>query len=154
MPSLTPVDDNFFQTAPQRFVRSWTIDRPASAVWSELTGDTPLDWLPGLKLRWTSPRPLGAGATRSLDMFGRIKGEEFFYKWDEGRAFAFYVRELNVAAARSFAEHYEVEPLGDGRCVFTWKIAIDPVPAARLGGPIVRTVVAKIFAETGRHFGV
>lgn len=50
MPVLRPVDEGYFDLAPQRFSHTWSIARPAQAVWAELTSEQPLHWLRGLRL--------------------------------------------------------------------------------------------------------
>lgn len=153
MPSLKPVDETYFQRAPQRFVRTWSIAQPAERVWAELVSEHPLHWLRGLRLQWTSPRPFGVGTTRQ----GRTMGmtiDEYFFVWEDGRRCAFYVTQMNAPLFDSFAEDYVVEPDGDDRCRFTWCIAITPSRFGRMGAPMNKVMANRTFRDTGRYFNI
>ena len=152
MPKLTAVDETYFDSAPKRYAHTWSIARPAEQVWSELTGDRPLHWCRGLDLRWTSSRPLGVGATRRGKSLGLIVVDEYFFIWDEGSRYAFYITRANVPLFTSFAEDYVVEPDGPDRCRFTWRLAVTPSAFGKPGAPINGLVVRQLFKDTGRYF--
>lgn len=153
MPSLEPVDESFFASAPSRFSHTWSIARPAADVWAELTGDKPLHWCRGLSINWTSPRPFAVGTTRQAKVLGGVlKVQEHFFIWDEGRRYAFYVTKANAPLFRSVAEDYVVEPDGDGRCRFTWTIALTPTGLGKPGGPVNKLLFGRFFADTGKYF--
>jgi len=153
MPTLEPVDETYFERAPQRFVRTWSIAQPAEKVWAELTGDKPLHWERGLRLRWTSPRPFGVGTTRQGKMMGGMMTlDEYFFIWEEGRHCAFYGTHTNVPALKSFAEDYVVEPDSSDRCSFTWQIAMTPSALGRLSAPVNAMMANRTFRDTGRYF--
>lgn len=134
MATLKPVDERFFSTAPLRYSHTWTIPKPAEEVWADLVADKPLQCIPRLTLRWTSPRPLSVGATRRATCMGILKLDENFFIWDEGRRYTFYIFKSNLPLYRSFAEDYRVEPLRADRCQFTFRAAGDPTFVGRLGG--------------------
>ena len=76
--------------------------------------------------RWTSPRPLGLGATREIELSGNSFAlREYYFRWDEGRRYSFYGTECNRSVLRRFAEDYVVESTGRGSR-FTWTIAFEP----------------------------
>ena len=136
MPSLEPVGEGYFDRAPQRFACTWSIAQPAEKVWAELTSEQPLHWVPGLRLRWTSPRPFGVGTTRQgKSMGGAMTADAHFFIWEEGQRYALFVTQINVPLLKSFAEDYVVEPNGADGCRFTWRIAITPSALGRLGAP-------------------
>jgi hypothetical protein len=153
MPSLEPVDETYFDRAPQRFVETWAIAQPAEKVWAELTGDKPLHWERGLRLQWTSPRPFGVGTTRQGKMMGGMTTlDEYFFIWEEGRRCAFYGTHMNVPTFKSFAEDYVVEPDGVDRCRFTWQIAMTPSALGRLSAPMNKMLANRTFHDTSRYF--
>lgn len=154
MPSLAPVDETYFDRAPQRFAHTWSIAQPAEKVWAELVGEQPLHWLRGLRLRWTSPAPFGVGTTRQGKILGgAMTVDEHFFLWEEGRRHAFYVTRMNLPIVKSFAEDYVVEPDGPARCRFTWTIAATPSTLGRPGAPLNKVLADRIFRDTGRYFG-
>jgi Polyketide cyclase / dehydrase and lipid transport len=153
MPSLEPVDETYFERAPQRFVRTWSIAQPAEKVWAELTSEQPLHWVRGLHLRWTSPRPFGVGTTRQgKTMGGAMTVDEHFFIWEEGKRYAFYVTQINVPIVKSFAEDYLLEPDSANGCRFTWRIAITPSALGRPGAPLNKLMANRTFRDTGRYF--
>ena len=151
VPALKPVDESYFDLAPQRFSRSWSIARPADEVWAELVGEQPLYWCRGLRIRWTSPRPFGVGTTRRAKAMGGLSvGDAYFFIWEEGRRQAFYFARYNLPVFTSFAEDYLVEPEGTDHCRFTWQIALTPRPLGR--GPLNKLLFDYAFRATGRFF--
>lgn len=47
-----------------------------------------------------------------------------------------------------------MEPTSASTCRFTWTIAIESHPLARLAGPVNRLVLTTLFADTRRHYGL
>ena len=152
MATLTPVDESFLDTAPQRFSHTWEIARSAESVWAELTGDQPLHWCRGLNIRWNTPAPFGVGTTRTAKVLGLITMQEQYFLWEEGHRKAFFGASMNLPLFTSLAEDYIVEPLGADRCRFTWKIAVKPSPLGAPGGPLNALIFNNAFRDTGRHF--
>lgn len=154
MPALQPVDESFFATAPTKYSRTWSIARPASEVWAELTGDKPLHWCQGLNLQWTSARPFGVGTTRKGKVLGGVLSvDEHFFIWEEGRRYAFYVTKANAPLFKSLAEDYVVEPTGDASCTYTWTIAVQPSALGKPGKPVNDLLFKRFFDQTGKYFG-
>ena len=153
MPSMTPVDDSFFQSAPQLFSHTWEIEQPADVVWSQLTGDAPLSWVNGLKISWNTPAPFGVDSTRTAKVLGGlITFQEHYFIWEEGHRKAFYGAAANLPLFTRMAEDYVVEPRGENACRFTWKIAVEPSTLAKPGAPLNRLIFNLAFRDTGRHF--
>jgi hypothetical protein len=149
-----PVDDSFFGTAPSRLSDTFAISRPASEVWAELTADDTLSWCRILSsVEWTSSRPFGVGTTRTVRSLGGTSVlRERYFVWEEGRRQAFYVVQASAPLFRRFAEDYVVEPVSDSSCRFTWTIAYEPRPAARLSDPINRRLLGSLFKDTRKHY--
>jgi hypothetical protein len=152
MPSLTPVDESFFESAPQVLAHTWEIAQPAQAVWAELTGPQPLHWVRGLNVRWKSPAPYGVGSTRTASVLGLVTVQEHFFIWEEGHRKAFYASAANLPVFNALAEDYVVESRGPNACAFTWKIAIAPSPLGKPGAPLNRVVFGAGFRDTGKYF--
>ena len=153
MATLDPVDESYFERAPQRFAHSWSMARPAEEVWGELVGEQPLHWLKGLRLRWTSPPPYGVGTTRQGQMMGGMTTlDEYFFIWEEGRRCAFYGTQITIPVFKSFAEDYVVAPEGADHCRFTWRIAVTPSRFGRLGAPMNKVMAKRTFRDTSHYF--
>ena len=151
-----PVEAGFFESAPVRLKDSFEIALPAAQVWAELVGENPLSWCRVLKdITWTSPRPFGVGTTRTVRTQGSLSVfDEYFFRWEEGRQKSFYVVQARMPGFRAFAEDYLVEPLTESTCRFTWTIAYEPQPVARLMTAPNRLLLTTLFRDTRRHFGV
>ncbi len=131
---LEALDASFFDTAPYVYRLPVELDVPPERVWESLTSDRALaDWGLGLhRLEWTSPRPFGVGTTREVVLPGRAMAvRERFFRWEEGHRTTFYVTEANRPLLRRFGEDYLVEATPAG-CRFTWTVALEPLPRARL----------------------
>ena len=152
MPSLEPVDESYFDQAPQRFARTWSIARPAEVVWAELVGERPLHWCRGLNIGWSSPPPFGVGATRQAKVLGLLTGEEYFFVWEEGRRYAFYFTHANLPVFPTVAEDYVVEPDGADRCRFSWRVGLTPSALGKPGAPLNKLLFSRFFQDTGRYF--
>jgi hypothetical protein len=149
-----PVDETFFDTAPFRASATFDIPRPAAQVWADLTDESPLSWCRILRsIAWTSPRPFGVGTTRTARSIGGVIHERFF-RWEEGRRQSFYALEVSIPLFRRLAEDYLVEPTSETSCRFTWTIAIEPKPAARLANPANRLLLGTLFRDTRKHYGL
>lgn len=151
-----PVEEAFFETAPLRVAEAFEIPRPVADVWAELTADNPLAWCRILnRIEWTSPRPFGVGTTRTATSLGGTNViREVFFRWEEGRRMSFYVTEASTPLFRRFGEDYLVEPTSDASCRFTWIIAAEPRPAARIASPVNRRLLGTLFRDTRRHYGI
>lgn len=151
-----PVDADFFDAAPVRLVGRFQVPQPAAAVWEELTADHTLAWCRILDdVVWTSPRPYGVGTTRTAKA---LKGanvlEERFFRWEEGRRKSFTVLRSTSPLFKRFAEDYLVEPRGEDACTFTWTVAYAPRALARPALPVNKRLLATLFADTARHYGL
>ncbi|MEA2497001.1 MAG: hypothetical protein QOJ29_4912 [Thermoleophilaceae bacterium] len=150
-----PADETFLDAAPTRLVGVFEVARPAADVWSELTADRPLWWCRILDdVSWTSARPLGVGATRTVkSLKGASVFHEHFFRWEDGRRKSFYVLESSAPLFRRFAEDYLVEPASDNSCRFTWTIAWEPQPAARFTNPVNKRILGTLHTDTRKHYG-
>lgn len=77
---------------------------------------------------------------------------ERFFRWEEGRRQSFYLLEANLPTFRRLAEDYLVEPTSAITCRFTWTIAIESHPLARLADPVNRLLLSTLFRDTREHY--
>ena len=113
------VDERFLAGAQKQNIMRYQFPFPARVLWAALVdADTWTRWLDIKSLTWTSPRPLGVGATRTLDIGNGGRIDEYFFAWEEGvrMAFRFDASTLPISA---FAEDYVLEDR-DGGCELIW----------------------------------
>jgi hypothetical protein len=150
------VEATFFDTAPFRLREAFDIPRSAAQVWADLTTESPLSWCRMLRdVTWTSPPPFGVGTTRTARSIGNVSViDERFFRWEEGRQQSFFAVKASVPLFRRFAEDYLVEPTSKTSCRFTWTIAIEPRPAARIANPGNRLLFGTLFRDTRKFYGL
>lgn len=150
------IEEDFFDRAPVQLRETFDAPRPASEVWDELTSDNPFGWCRILQsITWTSPRPFGVGTTRTVRSLGGTSVlKERFFRWEEGRRQSLYALESSTPMFRRFAEDHLVEPTCEESCAFTWTIAVEPKPGARIANPVNRWILGTLFRDTRRHFGL
>ncbi|MGO9927218.1 MAG: SRPBCC family protein [Mycobacterium sp.] len=92
------------------------------------------------KVTWTSPEPRGVGTTRTVEMRGRIVGNEEYLAWEPFTHMAFRFNECSTRSVAAFAEDYRVEVIPGG-CRLTWTMVQKPAGPARLAmfvvGPLL-----------------
>lgn len=148
-----PVDESFFETAPERLTGIFEISRSAAEVWEELIIDNPLSWcrVLGNGIEWTSDRPFGIGTTRTgKALKGLTEVHEYYFRWEEGRQHSFYALKSSMPIYKRFAEDYLVEPTGENSCRFTWIIAWEPTLFGK--GPASRWILNSVLSDTRKHF--
>jgi hypothetical protein len=126
--ACTPIDFEYYTTAPQRFVNRAEFDVTPAQLFAIFEEETSWPrWVPGIvRVDWTSPRPFGVGTTRTVTFVGGgMEVYEDFIGWEPGRTMAFCFTGTSQDVWESFGEQYVVEDLG-GRCRLTWTVAYTP----------------------------
>lgn len=159
---LEPADASVFQAAPQLYRFPVVLGAPPARVWESLTSDASLAaWPmgPGLsfRVRWTAPRPFGAGTTREVVLpLGLLTLQERFFRWDEGAGYSFFAEQADRPGLRRFAEDYALISAGTGT-LLTWTVAVEARTAtARVLGPAAlfnRVALGRTAAAARRYFG-
>lgn len=151
--SLESVDATFFATAPVLYRYPVKLAVPPERVWQSLASDRSVaDWGLGVRsLTWTSPRPFGVGTTREVVLpMSALRLREEFFRWDEGAGYSFAAVAADRALFTRFAENYEVEPDRTGT-LFTWTIALSPVPALARAMTSFAPVTKASFGQLARN---
>lgn len=150
--ALQEADDELFRTAEFRFEHTVEIAAAPDRVWHTLTADDALvSWAKGITgAEWTTPRPLGVGATRTVTVArGAAALKERFYRWEDvdpqtlrGRM-TFYCEAASRPGFTRFGEDVRLEP-NVGGTRLTWAFAADAAPwfapVLRLGRPVINRV--------------
>ena len=144
MPKGKEVDESFLRSGAELVRLNVRLGASADEVWSDLTSPSGFDYLPGLKVQWTSPQPFGVGATRTATIGGGVKADERYFIWDNHeRRKAFYVERFNAPGIEALAEDYKVTPDGSGS-VLTWTIVVEPKLHFKLLGVIARPLAGAV----------
>jgi hypothetical protein len=123
-----PTDVGFLARAPERHVLAVELACTPAQLFAILEDPASWSaWAPGITgVVWTSPAPFGPGATRTVSFVGGAKIDEKFEVWEPGRRLAFHVERATQPIFWQFAESYDIEAAGEGRCKLTWTVAYDP----------------------------
>ena len=142
------VDPSFFDTAPMRFKNAVELAaRPVDVFAIFEDGESWPRWFHGIhKVVWTSNKPYGVGTTRTVRLTSATI-DEYFFRWEPGRRFSFYVTGQSMPLVHALAEDYLLEELAPGKTQFTYSVAIDPRLALRIGGPVSRRYFDSMFAN-------
>lgn len=92
--------------------------------------------LPITEVEWTSPLPLTEGSTRTVTMWGDLVAEETFLVYERPHRMAFRFDRVSKPVCAAFAEDYRVTPVGDGRSVVDWAMAMSAAGSARRTLPL------------------
>jgi len=122
-----PVDDDFFQTAPRRWVNTVSLPCNPEQVFAVFEdAESWPQWVPGIRhVQWTSPEPFRPGTTRTVTLTGGIKVYEDFFAFDPPREMAFRFYGTSERIWRAFAERYRVRSTGPNQCELEWTVAFD-----------------------------
>lgn len=130
---------------------------PAKVVFAALE-DGPAwgEWLQGLQVEWTSPKPFKEGTTRTVKA-GPHTIEEVFFAWEDGRRFAFRFERTTLPIGAG-AEEYVLADTDDG-CELHWTVRLSPknpllfplsflvsrgmISGFRKGLPLLQELIAK-----------
>jgi uncharacterized protein YndB with AHSA1/START domain len=134
---MRAVGNDFFETAPHRFLHKAAIRRPPERVFEAIAIDPAGwgDWFPGFDHTgcWLTEPPPEPGSRRKVRA-GLISYEETILALERPHHFAFRVDRAGNPMAKALAEDYRIIA-DDNGSVLEWTFAIDPTAAVR---PIVR----------------
>ena len=150
--SFRPVDLDFFESAPCRFIGTGVIHQPAERVFATIADDPASwgDWFPGFSRsgRYVSPPPHGAGAVRQVAM-GGIRFRETVLAWERPHRWAFGIDEASIPFARALAEDYQVTTEGESS-VLRWTFAMDPNSLSRPLVPVMKRMVPAMIGRVAK----
>jgi hypothetical protein len=141
-----PVDIDFFQSAPVRFVNEIELAASAADVFAIFEeAEAWPQWFPEIvNVEWTTPRPHGVGTTRTVKL-NTVTVYESFFVWEQDKHFAFYFTQMSLPLVRAFAEDYRLEALEHNRCKFIYTVCFEPTFWLRFGGAFVLKVYERMF---------
>lgn len=140
------VDASFFDAAPMRFRNVVDLAAPPAKVFAIFEdGDSWPRWFRAIhKVEWTSSKPYGVGATRTVRM-ALVTLYEHFFRWEKDRRCSFYLTGHSMPLAHALAEDYLLEELSSGKTRFTYSVGMEPRLAVTMGGPVSRMYFGSMF---------
>jgi hypothetical protein len=147
-----PVDASFFDTAPMRFRHEVDLEATPTEVFAIFDDESSWPkWFRAIhKVEWTSPRPHGVGATRTVALATATVFEHFF-RWEQDRRLSFYLTGASMPLAHALAEDYLLEEMAPGRTRFTYRVGIEPRMPVAAGGPLSHMYFDSMFKSACEH---
>ncbi len=118
VPTLTPADLTFADSAPNRVVVEHPIAADPATIWAVII-DNPgwSQWYPTMtSCVDTSSQIHGVGSTRAVKV-GALEAEERFIAWEPQRLWAFTIEKTNLPMAKRFTEQLELIETDDSTTV-------------------------------------
>ena len=138
---LKPIDESFFRTANLIASASMEARCPPERLMETLAGDVVwTQWAPALKkVEWTSPKPYGQGAKRTVHLMGGQAVKENVFILKPNQQVAIDAEEATLSGIESFAENYEITVFDNGQTTrLKWTVAIQVTGIGALFAPVSR----------------
>lgn len=153
--NLQPVELEFLESAPRRWVVEARLSASRSAVWDAFVDPaTWCHWFPGvLDVSYPEgPSPPGVG-TRRFSHVGGQRYEETMLAWDEGVRWAYRIDRTTLPLSSAHIECTDFEDDGSGTCL-RWTLAAKPRWMLRVVDPFMEGVLHRLLARAARNLDV
>jgi len=149
---LRPVELDFLDVAPRRWVVKAHLSAPRSAVWDAFVDpSTWCDWFPGvLEASYPGSVPPHGVGTRRFSQMGRQYYEETMLAWDEGTRWAYRIDWTTLPVSRAHIECTEFEDHGSGT-LLRWTLAAEPRLMLWLTAPFMEGTLQRLLARAARN---
>ncbi len=142
-------DLSFVDTAP--FHLEWTriLEAPPARVFEILaTAENQRGWFHDfVEARWTSPAPHGLGSEREVEL-KLLTVKERFLAWEPAARLCFAVDAITLPLVRAMMEDMRLEPIGEDKTRFVWRVYYRPSLAMRLVHPVGRKIFGDMFEKS------
>ena len=140
------VELDFLDSAPIKISLSADLNLTPPALFKLFEDPNAWEWATIKSVVWETEQPYGRGTTRTVDVSGQGKIQEYFLAWeqDQRMCFRFEQGEMNLVSA--LVEDYQVEALANDRCRLTWNIAMQLRGFMRILTPVLSGVMKRQFA--------
>ncbi len=142
----------FLETAPEKIINVVEIAASPEAIFKVFEdGPSWTQWFKGITdVEWTSPKPYGAGTTRTVSL-GLLKVWEYFFIWEANKRFSFYFTQTSLPFVKALVEDYQLEKIDEQTTRFTYTVAYEPSLALRLSGPIGKAALRRNFGRAAKN---
>ena len=137
---------DFLDSAPINILLTAELNITPEALFKQFEDPNAWEWAGIKSVVWETEPPFGLGTTRTIDIAGQGKVQEYFLLWEHGKRMAFRFEKGEMKLVSTFVEDYQVEALADGRCRLTWNIGMQLRGFARILSPLLAGVMKRQFA--------
>jgi uncharacterized protein YndB with AHSA1/START domain len=149
---LQPVELDFLDSAPRRWVVEARLNAPRAAVWDAFVDPgTWCHWFPDvLEASYPGSTPPHGVGTRRFSHVGRQYYEETMLAWDEGIRWAYRIDRTTLPLSSAHVESTEFEDDGSGTRL-RWTLAAKPRLMLRLSGPFMERMLQRLLAQAAQN---
>ena len=149
---LQPVELDFLDSAPRRWVVKAHLNAPRAAVWDAFVDPgTWCHWFPDvLEASYPGSAPPHGVGTRRFSHVGRQYYEETMLAWDEGIRWAYRIDRTTLPVSSAHVECTEFEDDGTGT-LLRWTLAAKPRLMLRLTGPFMEGTLQRLLDRATRN---
>ena len=149
---LQPVEIDFLDVAPRRWVAKARLQAPRDAVWGAFADPaTWRHWFPDvLEASYPGSTPPHGVGTRRFSHVGRQYYEETMLAWDDGVRWAYRIDRTTLPISTAHVECTEFEDDGTGTRL-RWTLAAKPRMMLQLTGPFMEGTLQRLLARATRN---
>lgn len=137
---------DFLDSAPIKISLTADLDITPAALFALFEDSDSWEWATIKSVVWETEKPYGLGTTRTVDIAGQGKVQEYFLLWEQDQRMSFRFEKGEMKLVSALVEDYQVEALADGRSRLTWNIAMQLRGFIRILTPLLAGVMKKQFA--------
>jgi len=149
---LQPVELDFLDFAPLKWVVEARLNAPRTAVWNAFVDPgTWRHWFPDvLEASYPGSTPPHGVGTRRFSHVGRQYYEETMLAWDEGTRWAYRIDRTTLPLSKAHVECTDFEDDGAGT-LLRWTLAAKPRLMLRLSSPFMEAMLQRLLARAARN---
>jgi hypothetical protein len=120
------VEQELVSTAKARGIAEREMAVSAEQLFATLeNGPSYSKWVPAIRqVTWTTAKPFGTGATRTVNLAGGGRVDEVFWAWEPNRRIGFSISASSMRWLSALTERYEITAVSSDRCKLRWTLAV------------------------------
>jgi hypothetical protein len=140
------VEMDFLDSAPIKISLTADLNITPEALFKQFEDADFWGWATIKSVVWETAAPYGRGTTRTVDVTGQGKIQEYFLLWEQNQRMAFRFEKGEMKLVSALVEDYQVETLPDGNSRLTWNVAMQLRGVAKILSPLLAGVMKRQFA--------
>jgi len=141
------VEHEYLKSAPIKIELKTQLKKSASDLFEMFEDSDSWGWASIKSVVWETPKPYGKGTTRTVDIEGQGKVQEYFFLYEAGQHMAFRFEQGEMKAVGALVEDYRVQPTGENTCELTWTIGMELRGILKLLTPLLRGIMTRQFRK-------
>jgi|TARA_B110000908_G_C9869731_1_gene277783 hypothetical protein len=140
------VELDFLDSAPIKISLTADLNIAPAALFKQFEDPHWWDWATIKSVVWETEKPYGRGTTRTVDIAGQGRVQEYFLLWEQDQRMSFRFEQGEMKLVSALVEDYQVQALAEGRSRLTWNIAMQLRGFIKILTPVLSGVMKKQFS--------